>query len=243
MNIIGHGSEWRKNYEKMEAMVGKYLDKYLYPNISVAFERNTNDETQKKGVDVSLTGNTQVIRIDEKATMNWVCTNLKKAALELRLLTIDDNNNEHEINGWLLSHGINTHIAIIWVDDADTKKLINNTNKGERYQLTGSGITDCTCAIINKQLILDELENSGWTINNLKIKADRIRTAYNTYGKEYWKHERCGKLDEDGVHFFIQTDEPEHAVNVQLSRNKLIELSDYTCRIKNNQLQEIHRRK
>lgn len=242
MNIIGHGSNWRKDYEDCEGMVGKYLDIYHYPKISKGFKRNTDTETQKRGVDVILSGSTQVITIDEKATMNWVGTKLSKAALELRLLTIDEKNAEHEINGWLLSNGVNTHIEIIWIDDADTKKPIKGNNNGVRYKLTGSGITDCTCAIIEKQKILDELDSMGWNKDKLRKKADRIRNAYNIHGKDYWKYEKCGRLNTDGVHFFIQTEEPEHAVNVQLSRDKLIELSDYTCRIKNNQLQELHRK-
>lgn len=227
MNVIGHGSKHRKSFEEKEGYVANYLDTYFYPYISTTFERNKDTETQKKGIDLSLTGATTSITIDEKATTEWVGVHLNKASFELTLLTRNEYGYEHEIPGWYLSDTINSHYELVWIDAA--------TTCDDRY-LTGSGITDCTCCILDKKNVQKELDRLGWTKDRLKKKADMVREAFNKYGEDYDKHVNLGDLYRDGVHFFIQIKQPEHAVNIQLRRDKLVSISDYTARINNNKI-------
>lgn len=229
MNVIGHGSKHRKSFEEKEGYVANYLDKYFYPYITTNFIRNKDTQTQKQGIDMYISGATTAITVDEKATTEWVC-HLNKASFELTLLTKNEHGQEHEIPGWYMANTINSHYELVWIDKA--------TTCDGRF-LTGSGITDCTCCFLDKNKVGEELERLGWTKEKLKRKADMIRDAFNKYGEEYEKYVNLGDLYRDGVHFFIQIKQPEHAVNVQLRRDVLVKISDYTARINNNAITRI----
>ena len=223
-NEIGYNSPYRKKFEQMEEWYAAWMDKYFYPYISKAFKRNYDIETQKLGVDVLLTGGTKAITIDEKASVMWCNCGLNKYALELSFLTIDaDTKEEFEVDGWYLADGsISTHMALIFIDSATTV---------DGRVLTGSGITQATVSIIDKEKFQQILDGMGWTKNNLKKKSDMIRAAYNQYGLYYNKYVNCGKLSYDKPHFFIQIPQKEHGVNVQFTRQFLIDNSEFTAKV------------
>ena len=158
-NTIGFGSEYRKKHEQQEAWVANYLDTNFYPHISRNFERNHETETQKMGIDLTLTGATKVITIDEKASVEWANCGLNKYSMELSLLAFDKySGNDFEIDGWYMANSISTHIGIVFIDSA--------TTVSDRY-LTGSGITEVTVVIINKKTFQQKLDSMGWTKVNL----------------------------------------------------------------------------
>ena len=226
-NAIGFGSEYRKRHEQQEKWVANYLDTNFYPYISKNFERNYDTETQKLGVDLTITGATQVITIDEKASVEWCNCGLNKYSMELSLLSIDKYGNEKEINGWYMTNSISSHVGIVFIDSA--------TTVNDRY-LTGSGITEVTVVIINKNKFQEKLDSIGWTKKNLKLKSDQIRTAYNKYGIEYTSHVNCGKLDYNTPHFFIQEKPKEHGINIQFTKQFLIDNSDYAAKVKDGKI-------
>lgn len=226
-NTLGFGTEHRKKHEQQEAWVAKYLDTFFYPHISKGFERNYDNNTQKLGIDLTLTGRTEVITIDEKASVEWCNVGLNKYSMELSLLSIDTEGNEKEIDGWYMSNSLSNHIAIVFIDSA--------TTVNDRY-LTGSGITEATVVIINKQDFQRVLDNMGWNKPNLKKKSDMIRQAYNEYGSEYTRYVNCGKLDYNTPHFFIQEKPKEHGINVQFTQKFLIDNSAYSAKIKDGKV-------
>ena len=222
--------------EKGETYTGQYLDYFLYPHISRAFERNTDDLTNKRGIDVYLTGGTRVITIDEKCTCLYVnCeSTLDKGALELTYI----NDSGKVIDSWMLNNGINTHIGYCWVDSATTVSEYS-TAKGMRYRLIGSGITDCTVAIIPKERLFEALSDMGLNVGKLRENAAIVREMFNRYGKGYYYHIEKHTIEVDGYHYSIQLTQPEHAVNIHLGRDRLIGLSDYACRIRNNKVERL----
>lgn len=231
-NTIGFGSKYREKNEQQEAWVANYLDTYFYPRISSNFERNYDTETQKLGIDLRLTGKTQVITIDEKASVEWCNVGLNKYSMELSLLSVDKYGNEKEISGWYMKNNLSDHIAIIFIDSATT---VNN-----RF-LTGSGITEATVVIINKQNFQKKLDLMGWNKANLKKKNDMIRKAYNVYGSDYKKYINCGTLNYNTPHFFILENTKEHGINIQFTQQFLIDNSEYAAKIKDNKVLTIKR--
>jgi len=221
-NVIGHGSEYRKKQEEQEMWVGQWLDTYLYPYISQRFERNKETSTQIRGIDVYLTGRTNAISIDEKAGVAWCNTNLSKYSVELSILTIDENHIKHEINGWYMADSLSTHIALVFIDSAETYN--------QRY-LASSAITSATVVLINKAKLQDRLASMGWTKANLRRKAEIIRNAWNIYGSEYKWHVNLGSLLNNNVHFYVQETQKEEGICLQFSKDFLISVSDVTYTI------------
>lgn len=222
-NSIGYNSPYRQKYEEMERWYAAWLDKYFYPYISKNFKRNYDTDTQKQGIDLFLTGATKGISIDEKASVLWCNCGLDKYSFELSLLALDaETNKPYELNGWYLTDSISTHIAIVFIDSATTV---------ESRQLTGSGITQATVVIIDKEKFQRKLDEMGWTKVNLKKKSDMIREAYNEYGDEYWKHINCGILSYKQPHFFVQRIPKEHGINIQFTKQFLIDNSEYAAKV------------
>ena len=227
-NAIGFGSEHRKRHEEQEAWVANWLDLYFYPYISKDFERNHETETQKMGIDLTISGATQVVTIDEKASVEWCNCGLNKYSMELSLLAQDKYTGEFkEIDGWYMANSISTHVGIVFIDSATTVY--------DRY-LTGSGITEVTVVIINKNKFQKKLDSMGWTKENLKRKNNQIRSAYNEYGNDYYRHINCGKLDYNTPHFFIQENPKEHGINIQFTKQFLIDNSDYSAKVKDGKI-------
>lgn len=227
-NSIGFGSKHREKHEQQEAWVANYLDTNFYPYISVAFQRNKDTETQKMGIDLTLTGATKVITIDEKASVEWANCGLNKYSMELSLLAFDKySGNEFEIDGWYMTNSISTHIGIVFIDSA--------TTVNDRY-LTGSGITEVTVVFINKHDFQTKLDSMGWTKTNLRKKSNMIRKAYNEYGSDYTKYVNCGKLSYNQPHFFIQEKPQEHGINIQFTQQFLIDNSEFAAKVANGKI-------
>lgn len=227
-NAIGFGSEHREKHEQQESWVANWLDIYFYPYISKGFERNRDSSTQVLGIDLTLTGRTEVITIDEKASVEWANCGLNKYSMELSLLAQDKYSGKFkEINGWYMTNSTSTHIGIVFIDSA--------TTVCDRY-LTGSGITQATVVIINKHDFQEKLDSMGWTKQNLKRKSNQIRSAYDEYGNEYWKHVQCGTLANNNVHFFIQEKPIEHGINVQFGKQFLIDNSAYAATVTRSEI-------
>ena len=227
-NAIGFGSEHRKKHEQQEAWVANYLDTNFYPYISRNFERNHETSTQKMGIHLTITGATQVIKKKKKASVEWCNCGLNKYSMELSLLSKDkDTGYYYEINGWYMANSISTHVGIVFIDSA--------TTVSDRY-LTGSGITEVTVVIINKNKFQHKLDSMGWTKVNLKRKNDQIRSAYNEYGNDYINYVNCGKLDYNTPHFFIQEKPEEHGINIQFTKQFLIDNSDYSAKVKDGKI-------
>ena len=229
-NVIGHGSPYRKIQEQQEQWVGQWLDTYFYPYVSGMFSRNIDTETQKRGVDVYLTGNTKAISIDEKAGVAWCNSNLNKYSLELSILTIDEFNRKHEINGWYLSDSLSTHMALVFINSAQTYN--------ERY-LASSAITDATVVVIDKKKFQEKLDIIGWTKQNLKAKSDQIRNAWNVYGKDYKYHVSLGTLNNNDIHFYLQETQKEEGICMQFAKHFLIDVSDFTYRITDGKMERL----
>lgn len=223
MNTIGFGSKHRERFEQQEAWVGAWLDTYLYPNISMDFKRNEDTETQKRGIDIYITGATTSITVDEKASVEWCNCGLNKYSMELSILAIDESGNAKEVDGWYMSNtSLSTHMGLVFIDSA--------TTVDDRY-LTGSGITQATVVFISKERFQKKLDSMGWTKDNLRKKNDIIRREFNIHGNDYYKYVDCGSLYNDNMHFFVQTKpkQKERGINMQFSKQFLIENSDYAC--------------
>ena len=237
VNRLGYGTPHRDKMENGERWTGQYLDVYCYPYISKQFKRNNDGYTNERGIDVYLTGGTKAITLDEKCTCLYVGEGLDKSryknglqciSFETSTLIIDEYTNKKiPVSGWLLADTINTHYSMIWIDSADTR---------DGQVLKGSGLTDCTVAIISKDRLWEYLNSIGWTKEKIRIKDRQVREAFDRWGENYNKHVECGTLWRDGIRFYIQLKAEEHGINIQLSRKKCIEISDCSVRITRDKL-------
>ena len=226
---LGFGTPHRQKVEEQEAWVGQWLDLYFYPHITRQFLRNTDTETQKRGIDVYVTGNTKCISIDEKASVQWTNVGLDKYSVELSLL----NDDGKEIDGWYMTDtSISTHMEVIFIDSGETYN--------DRY-LANSAITQATVVILDKKVFQSKLDSMGWSKQNLRKKNDLIRQAYGLHGDNYWRYENCGRLDYTTPHFFVQTKpyQKERGICIQFTKQFLIDCSDYSAIVTKNKIERL----
>jgi hypothetical protein len=143
-------SKLRKQDEKMEKIVAKFLDETFYHEDTSVFVRNTNKELQIRGVDTIFTLNGTTYVCDEKSTAQY--RDINTFTLELSFIDIYD----HPSIGWLIDDdNVNNSYLLAWLD----------SDKVE-------------VALVEKNTVLKHLESLGWTKERLFRKQEKIREAF-----------------------------------------------------------------
>lgn len=203
-NSYREDSKLRKGDVQGSNIVSEYLDTYFYPKYVTDFKRVNELESQYKGIDCSFTLNDKKYICDEKAAVQYINKPLRTFALELSF--IDKLNSVH--NGWLIDgEKINNSFLFIWIDMAKYDYL---TDKDDILMME--------IALLDRLNIIDYLKSNGWTSDKLFLKMKRIRENIN---------ENLGNLYRNNLKFTISKHLVEQPINVLISREQLIELSDF----------------
>ena len=207
-------SKLRNLDEHNSNVISDFLDIYFYPKIfnpnKYKFERIYNKKQQIEGLDIIITNieNNNQIGIDEKSAVHYINKKLNTFSLELSF--IDKNNNIHE--GWLLDNNKkNNYFLFVWIDKALKTPLSNIED-----------IKEIEIALIKKDIILNYLSKLGWSKSKLLTKSKKIRNNPNEYK---------GNINIHNCKFTSSNHLVEKPINVLLSRNKIIELSNKHIKI------------
>jgi hypothetical protein len=202
-----YNNKIRKEDEKCADIVSKFLEKHFYNKVE-NYEKIDDKEQQVKGVDVIFILNGKQYVCDEKAAIRYVNKNLQTFAFELSFLGKGDK----LIDGWLISNTkINNSFLCIWIDKADYDLLEDIDD-----------IKEMEIALVDKNKLMEYLQNLGWTVSKLNVKADRMRKN---------PKEPQGEIETNGCRFVCSRKLAEKPVNVLVSREKLKEIADYTEKI------------
>lgn len=200
--------ERRSKGEKYEKIVGEFLDEYFYPTFSTNIDRNHDQDTQIQGLDLTVTGYDGVeYTIDEKAATLWIGRTLNTFAHEISSVNVSGNT----YNGWFLSPQINQYYVYVWVDEVSnvSGKLENSKD-----------ITKATVVMADKQHLFNYMKK-----NNIK-SSELLQIG------EYLRKNSIYSIQFKGFKICMQVDKQEHAANILIPRDALInELSDYAVEI------------
>lgn len=224
-NWTDEDAERRKQDELQEKVVGKYLDRYFYSTWTTDIERNSDKETQIKGLDLTVTStNNNIYTIDEKAAVKWTNKHLNTFAFEVD--SLDKNGKLY--NGWFMTstnNSINDYWLLVWIDKAkaDVFKSVEE-------------IEQVTVSLVKKTDIYQWMHRKNITGMDLKNAVTNLRDNFN-YNNEH-KHSWI-----NGYKLTIQTNVSEHATNILLPRNILInEVATYSAIIKKNNITPIRKK-
>lgn len=199
----------RKKDEKDEKIVGEFLDTYFYPTFSTTITRNTDKETQIKGLDVTVKDNQgSIFTIDEKAATRWIGKSLQTFAQEISSVNVAGKT----YDGWFISPTqINQYYVYVWVDEVS-----NVNNKLE----SSKDITKATVVMLDKQNLYNYMKKHNIKAVELKEVAEYLRT--NCISSTTFK----------GFKICMQVNQQEQAANILIPRSTLInELSDLAIEI------------
>ena len=224
-NWTSEDVERRRLDELQEKVVGKYLDNYFYSTWTTDIERNNDKETQIKGLDLTVTStNNNVYTIDEKAAIKWTNKELNTFAFEVDAL----NKNGDLYNGWFMTStkdAANDYWMLIWIDKANEVRFTNVDD-----------IQQVTVSLVKKTDIYNWLHRKNITGIDLKNATADLRENFN-YNNNY----KSSYIN--GYKLTIQPNVSEHATNILLPRNILInEVATYSAVVKKNNLTVIRRK-
>ena len=199
-------SKLREYDEQASEIISAFLELHFYSQLTTNFQRYYDEDSQFRGVDCSFEFEGKVYNCDEKAAIHYINKPLGTFAMELSF--IDKGNNIHD--GWLLDgEKINNSYLFCWIDKAKLD-IIESLDD----------VQNCQIALVDRLNIINYLKNLGWNATNLKKKMDRIRTNPN---------ENLGTIRENGVKFSKSFKLVEQPINVLITRQTLVELSDYSA--------------
>lgn len=187
----------RKKDEKDEKTVGDFLDNVFYPTWTDSTLRNTDKETQIKGLDITVTSKEgYTFTIDEKAATRWAGKNLQTFAHEISSI----NKRGEEYDGWLLDFNSSSEYLVeVWVDGLKSTTLTD-----------WQDITDATVVLIPKSALWHYLRRSGVNSTSLRELGRNLRN-FGMYS-DYYK----------GFKVTCQQTKQEMAANILIPRSTLI---------------------
>lgn len=201
-------SQLRQEDEKNADIVSTFLDQKFY-NQTSNFRRVYNKKEQCQGIDVTFTYNNEEYICDEKAAIRYINQNLQTFSMELSFY-----NRHGDLNvGWLLNkENINNSYLFVWIDKAK-KDLLTSTDDIQQIQI----------ALVKKEKIKEYLKSLGWSEERLILKSERIRNNPSEY---------LGNIRYDGIKFSYSKHLVEKPVNILISRDILVKISDKSLTIK-----------
>lgn len=215
----------RKQDELQEKVVGKYLDDYFYSTWTTDITRNNDKATQIKGLDLTVTStNNKIYTIDEKAAVKWTNKQLQTFAFEID--SLDKNGDLY--NGWFMTStkdAMNDYWLLVWVDKANVDVF-----------KTEDDIQQLTVSLINKQDVYNWMHRKNITGMDLLNAASDLRDNFN-----YNNNHKCSWIN--GYKLTIQPNVSEHAINILIPRNILInEVATYSAVVKKNNVTVIRKK-
>lgn len=200
---------------KAEKELGKFLDKYFYPNLDYKSERKMDRSSQFQGIDVQLKKDNYQLNIDEKAQLYYINKSLPTFAFEVNFV----NRAGNLAPGWLFNNDLQTDYYLLIWPFANTDDLI---------KIKEESFTKIDCLMISKKKIQQYLLQEGLTKEIIMEDAIKIRN-----GKQKGRFGILGKSDI--YYFFSPSDKyTEVPINIVIRRNILDKLSEARYIVTNN---------
>lgn len=220
----------RKKDEIGEKSVAEFLDRYFYSAWATDITRNTERETQIKGIDLTVTGATgEKYVIDEKAAVGYANKPLKTFAHEITSINIRGN----EYKGWLVENTLNDFYVYVWITECKTTGEVMNADD----------IISADVALINKQDLYNWFKSKKLYGTELFEKSRELRETVFKYGiSDYWNYcSNCNNksLNDNGYKFHINPNTHEQSVNILISKDILIDIATYAVNIRNGVITEL----
>jgi hypothetical protein len=195
-----------------ESIVASFLDKYLYPKISVSSQRITLIADQMRGKDVEATfSDLGAIIIDEKAQLNYVNRPLPTFAME-----VSYKKNTFRKEGWLFDKNkVTEYYMLIWVRTT------------EKFYTLQEDILDLECYLIKRQDIIDFLNTKD--ITSETIDSDISKILSQEGGKQ------THKASHDAYFFFTKF-LAEQPINIVIRKQILANLASKKYRVTKNEI-------
>lgn len=189
-----------------EYLLSQYLDS-VYKSKDIVFKRIHDSNLQHRGIDVIFHTNNHEYRIDEKAQLHYLNSDLPTFTFELSYL-----NKEGKIHeGWLLDSKKETqyYFLITGILLKENKTILSNSEDIESLKITS----------VNRKKLISHLETIGLSTSRL-ISYDLDLRSYKTYGKNPISEFRNPK---NGCLYFTES-LSEKPINLQLNLNYLAAL-------------------
>ncbi|MGL4402651.1 MAG: hypothetical protein ACRCTS_02835 [Fusobacteriaceae bacterium] len=175
-------------------------------SISKKKSKNIKILSQLKGIDLIVTTDKEVFKIDEKAQLYYINNPLPTFAFELQFL----NRNSEVSEGWLINSNLeNDYYMLIWP----------SAKHSDLSLITKDDFSQIECLLIKKSEILNFLERKGWTTEKIKNEIDTIH-SHNQFGRINIPNERD---------FFFYHSSPdkyiEQPINLVVYKKVLLKLS------------------
>lgn len=146
----------RKEDQRREAIVNEFLDSKVYPKMGIHPNRNTEKDTQLKGIDITFKLDGREYLCDEKSAVRNGTSRLNTFCLEL---SHKPRGFYRNVEGWFLKEdNLTNSYMLVWVDGL----------KNDQWRNADS-IQSAQVLLVRKKSILDWLEKQG-------ITEDRLRT-------------------------------------------------------------------
>lgn len=185
--------------QRKEEKLHKYFEKFYQDN-GFLFARIQDTIPQKLGVDVIAKNNDKAYIIDEKSAISCWNRNLETFSFELRTET------NYNKNGWFINPSyLTTHYALLYVRAND--KMLED-------------ITSIEIIIVSKKKLYDYLISLNADINK------RMKTII-IDGKSSDLPKIKNYINKDVYLVYSLWIKPEMPINIIISKEKLIELSEF----------------
>lgn len=151
-----------------ESELNKFLDEYFYRKIEkckniISINRLKDKASQLKGIDLIVTTDKEIFKIDEKAQLYYINMSLPTFAFELQFV----NQNSIVSQGWFLNSSLeNDYYMLIWP----------SATHSDLSLITKDDFSQVECLLIKKSEILNFLEKKGWTIEKIKNEIAAIHS-------------------------------------------------------------------
>lgn len=197
-------SKLRKNDEKGEIAVNKFLEKNFYSKFCSNYSRITDKNLQISGIDTIFVINENKYTCDEKSAIRYANKNLKTFSLELSFY----NRKNQLCDGWFLDNSKkNNSYLFCWINKSLNNEILNCND-----------ILEIEIALVLKEKIFDYLDSIGWNYDKLHEKCIKILSNSNEY---------LGDISKTEIKFSFSKQLVEKPINVLLKREVLKRISEF----------------
>lgn len=213
----------RKADMRGEKALSLFLDKYFYSEIErkriiSSSTRIYEVSNQKRGVDIELVVESEIVKVDEKAQLYYIEKPVESFVLEVNFVKPETG---HLTDGWFISNSnITDSYLFIWITKADTKLI---------HRITSEDFSEVDVYLVNKSKIKEYLKKHGFEDNNVREFAQLIRSDESI----------ARNIGGDGFHFSYTRDIEEIPINIVMEKRILKTLSSLRYHISKEGITEI----
>lgn len=192
----------RKQDSKAEIAVSQFLDQFFYPKYVQNLKRNSDLETQLKGVDVTFDFEESTrLLVDEKAAAHFVNKNIPTFAFEIDFIGTDGKLKE----GWLFDEGKRTQYYLLtWIQAV------------KDIGFSCDDISQLEVLLVERQAIINFLKKFHLDMKRAKDISLQLRLK-NQFGPAH-------KNSASPFYFYFTGHLTERLINVVIRKKALVEL-------------------